>query len=384
MAVPRLSFNSNCEIYASLNFVQRGLLPSGGIVDKEYLWETWEDTAFTPRDGFPVEIELLWLTVLEEFADSIEDDDLAGQMRSVMQEGRRAFEQFYGDGYLFDSLGYDWAPRPILTPNGYVAFDLQYPLPTGLRGAMVRLARDQLAGRRGVRSLAPRDWPAVFPPSFLDDPRSHTGKNMASFGIYNYHRGIEWEWFNPSFVAGELEWGDVQHAYGKYTSGQVDGALHEAGIGGLSELYDEHGQLGADFQAWSMAALIESLHRYAGIEVDAGARTIRIAPVIPPEWPYLRLRCRVGELRFDVRYEHTASLDYRLQVHPLQDPPPGYTVAIGLRLGNDRRIRTATCNGAAIPVGDWTYSADDSHGTRNGAWLSLPVHGAIDLSVTAE
>jgi len=35
---------------ASLAFVQRGLLPSGGIIDHAYLWETWEDTPFTPRD----------------------------------------------------------------------------------------------------------------------------------------------------------------------------------------------------------------------------------------------------------------------------------------------------------------------------------------------
>jgi hypothetical protein len=52
---------------ASMNFMQRGLLPSGGIIEADYLWETWEDTPYTPRAGYPVEIEMLWLTVLREF-----------------------------------------------------------------------------------------------------------------------------------------------------------------------------------------------------------------------------------------------------------------------------------------------------------------------------
>ncbi len=367
---------------ASMAFVQRGLLPSGGIIDKQYLWETWEDTAFTPRDGYPVEIELLWLTVLAEFSDSVDDEALAKQMQTTLEEGRHTFQRFHGDGYLFDSLGYDWAPHRILTPNGYVAFDLKYPLPPELEDAMVGLARDQLAGTRGVRSLAPRDWPDVFPKSFLDDPRSHIGKSMASFGIFNYHRGIEWEWLNPSFVASELKRGDARHAYGDYTRGQVNEALHDAGIGGLSELYDEHGQLGADFQAWSMAALIDSLHLYAGITVDAMAKTIQVAPWIPSGWPYLRLRRRIGRLRFDIRCEQTGPLDHKLLLHPLQKSSDGYTVAIGMRLGNSGRVRTATCNGDSISDGDWTYEGRRSDGTRNRAWLSLPLHGDIDLHVT--
>ena len=38
----------------SLTFLQGGLLPSGGIIEPDYLWETWEDTPFTPRAGFDI------------------------------------------------------------------------------------------------------------------------------------------------------------------------------------------------------------------------------------------------------------------------------------------------------------------------------------------
>jgi hypothetical protein len=366
---------------ASMNFAQRGLLPSGGIVDKQYLWETWEDTPFTPRDGYPVEIELLWLTVLADCADWVDDHALTKQMGTTLEEGRQTFEQFYGDGYLFDSLSYDWTPRPSLTPNGYIAFDLKYPLPANLESTMVSVARDQLAGRRGVRSLAPRDWPTVFPESFLDDPRSHTGKNMASFGIFNYHRGIEWEWLNPSFVAGELKWGDAQHAYEHYTKGLVDEALHEAGIGGLSELYDEHGPLGADFQAWSMAALIDAVHLYTGITIDAGTKSIRLTPWIPSEWPFLHVRRRIGELRFDLQYEQVSPLDHRLRIYPTQGDSGGYTVTIGIRVDPGRGIISATCNGNRISAREWTYEDGGSAGTGNRAWLTLPLHGDVDLHV---
>ncbi len=368
---------------ASLPFVQCGLLPSGGIVDPNYLWETWEDTPFTPRDGYPVEIELLWLTVLAEFSTLIDDPTVAGEMRETLQQGRTTFEQFYADDYLYDSLDYDWRPRRILTPNGYLAFDLEYPLPSELERGMVLLARDQLAGRRGVRSLAPRDWPAVFPPAFLDDPRSHHEKNMASFGIYNYHRGIEWQWFNAALVNGELLHGDVNHAYRPYTYSLVDGVLHDAGMGGLSELYDEHGQLGADFQAWSMAALIESVHRFAGITVDAAAKTIRVAPWIPAEWPYLRLRRRVNDLRFDLCYEPNQPSGHRLQLHPFTGESDGYTVALGVPLEDGRKIHAAVLNGRSVSVGEWTYDQIRPGAGWQKAWLIVPLSGDIDLQVTS-
>ena len=174
-----------------------------------------EDTPYTPRAGFPVEIELLWLSVLEEVLPWIREENgqLANTMTQTLEEGRDTFRAFEHDGYLIDNMSYDWQPDRVLTPNGYIAFALGYPMSPDLQRSMVLLARDQLGGRRGVRSLAPRDWPAVFPAAFLEDPHSHRGKDMASVGIFNYHRGIEWEWLNPFCVAAELECGDPDEAY---------------------------------------------------------------------------------------------------------------------------------------------------------------------------
>src|SRR5205085_6817476 len=115
---------------------------------------------------------------------------------------------------------------------------------------------------------------------------------------YNYHRGVEWLWLNQFFVAAELLCGDVDTAFDLYLKPQVHTTLHEGGVGGLPELYDMHGPLGADYQAWSMAGLVNGLRRFAGVEVDAVDRRIDIHPRIPAAWPHLVTRSQVGETRF--------------------------------------------------------------------------------------
>jgi glycogen debranching enzyme len=368
---------------ASMGFIQRGLLPSGGIIEKDYLWETWEDTPFTPRTGYPVEIELLWLTVLQELRPFVQrhDEMLAERMAAVLEEGMQTFRELVMDGYLADSLTYDWKQDPILTPNGYIAFGLDYPLPAGIQHSMVLLARDQLAGYRGIRSLAPRDWPNVFPTAFLSDPRNCRGKDMASVGIYNYHRGIEWEWLNPFCLQGELICGSTERGYRQYVRGQVTEALREVGIGGLSELHDMNGQLGADFQAWSMAGFLQSLHLFAGVRVDALAKTVQICPSIPLDWPHLRCRRRVRNIWFDLRYEQPNLTSHRLEVRFLGVPPTDFTCRLGFRVPTGSRVETATCNGEPLSAAAWVYHegcAADVAGTTS---ISLPFDRDLVLQV---
>jgi hypothetical protein len=54
---------------------------------------------------------------------------------------------------------------------------------------------------------------------------------MASVGIFNYHRGIEWQWFNAFFVQGELDCGSAVEGYRRYVQDQVRGVLDDGGIG---------------------------------------------------------------------------------------------------------------------------------------------------------
>lgn len=368
---------------ASMNFVQRGLLPSGGIIDKTYLWETWEDTPYTPRAGYPVEIELLWLTLLDQYLPSVRtsNPDLAAQMETTLKQGRETFSAFVQDGYLADSLTYEWKADPKLTPNGYAAFSLRYPLPSDVAQSMVDLARDQLAQSPGVHSLAPRDWPDVFPAAFLDDPHLVQGKRMRSVGIYNYHRGIQWEWLNPFFVRGELLFGDVDRAYDLYVSGQVEEAIREVGLGGLSELQDMQGQVGADFQAWSMAGFVESLHLFAGVQVDASRNVITVRPSLPAKWPYIHSRARIGNTWFRLDYSHPTDVARRLQITVTDGQVTGVQVNVGLCVPKGRRVRVSLLNGKPIPAGSWTYRDEDEEKIPTTGWIGLPLETSMVLHV---
>lgn len=335
---------------ASLDFVKRGLLPSGGIIDKSYLWETWEDTPYTPRNGYPVEIELLWLTALKDYQSVIRqrNPELADRLQQVYQEGMKTFNLFCLDGYLADSLTDDFKPRPILTPNGYIAFDVDFPLSDDLKRRMVELGRDQLAGKAGVKSLARRDWTSVLSPEFLKAKGSVVNGQLESVGLYNYHRGVEWLWLNQFLVEGELECGDADTAYKLYLKGEVHSALHELAVGGLSELYDVKGPLGADFQAWSMAGFVASLHAFSGLQMDAIDRRIRVRPAPPEAWPRYSCRRKVGETRFDLVYQRDKSGAQHFRVAPVDSAPDGYTLSIGARIPHEAKRVEVHVNGQRV------------------------------------
>ncbi|HZT95319.1 MAG TPA: amylo-alpha-1,6-glucosidase [Chloroflexota bacterium] len=323
---------------AGLDSCRNGLLPSGAVKDHNFLWETWEDTQFTPRDGYPVEIELLWLTAVTQYLPMVRDRNsgLAERMEEALEAGCRSFEMFYLDGYLADSIDYNWRPRRLLTANGFIAFPLGFPLPAGLAESMVRLAREQLAGRVGVKSLATRDWPKVLSRRFLSDPNNVHDGTMASVGIYNYHRGIEWLWLNQFLLAGELALGETDGGYERYVAPLVREALERGGVAGLDELHDLHGPLGADFQAWSMAGFVACLHQFAGVTVDAESRVVSLRPSIPSQWPELASRRRVGGCWFDLECRRESDEAQTVTVAATGGAPAGFELQVGARIPSGR------------------------------------------------
>jgi glycogen debranching enzyme len=366
---------------ASLKFVQRGLLPSGGIIDKAYLWETWEDTPYTPRDGYPVEIELLWLTNLAHYSPMItaRNPVLGSSLTACLETGEKAFKLFYLDGYLADSLDYDWKPRTELTPNGYMAFELGYPLPDPIRLQMVNLARNELAGRRGIRGLAVRDWHRVLAPEFLADPKNVRNNDMASVGLYNYHRGIEWLWLNSFFVQAELSCGDTETAYERYLRGQVYSALHEGGVGGLGELYDARGPLGADFQAWSMAGFIVGCHAFAGVHIDALTRRIVVRPSIPSNWPSLRCRRQVNNQPLDLLYRNPSRDYHHIQLLSTAQPASDYTVRCGIRVPEGQRVRMVRLGGEIVDQQRWELLPACGQGAPGEVWIETTLNTKVQV-----
>lgn len=295
-----------------------GMLPSGRTLAPEYLWETWMDTPHTPRDGFPVEIQMLWIACLRNFRPIIKaaDPRLESKMKQAEQKAWEALQRFNIRGVPADSLDEQGEVRDLITPNAYFSFGLGLDLGPDVERAMREVGRRQLAGNQGIITLAPQDWDRVFAPEFLSNRRNVRGRRMRSIGKFNYHRGVEWNWLSQFFVHAELKYGEPDIAFRKYLRGQVASALGCAGIGGISELFDLSGTRGPEFQAWSMSGFLEALHAFAGVRIDVPSRRIVVEPQLPSVWPELTVRKWYGSVPFDVR----ASADDRTRVVHVEFP----------------------------------------------------------------
>ena len=281
-----------------------GLLPSGKTHAPEYLWETWMDTPHTPRDGFPVEIQMLWVGCLRAWGPLIARTDprLSGTMAAAAETAWLALRRFNVRGMPADSLDENLVARDIITPNPYFCFGLGIDLGLDVEQAMRVMGRRELAGQQGIVTLAPRDWPLVFSQDFLNDRRNVQGRRMRSIGKFNYHRGVEWNWLSQFFVWAELKYGNPDGAFSTYVRAQVGAVLDHAGIGGISELHDLSGTRGPEFQAWSMSGFLEALHAFAGVRIDVPDKQISIAPQLPRSWPRLQVRKWYGSTPFDLSY----------------------------------------------------------------------------------
>ncbi|GAC1326401.1 MAG: hypothetical protein NVS2B16_06930 [Chloroflexota bacterium] len=288
----------------SLDRAVNGMLPSGRTHTEAYLWETWMDTPHTPRDGFPIEIQMLWISCLRLFRPLLRtvDEDLEQRMMTAENDAWQALQRFYVRGMPADSLDSFLQVRDLITPNPYFCFGVGLDLGPDVERCMRDMGRRQLAGHQGIKTLAPQDWERVFSSEFLSDRRNVRGRHMKSIGKFNYHRGVEWNWLSQFFVQAELKYGEPDVAYRTYLKPQVGAVLEQAGIGGISELFDLAGTRGPEFQAWSMAGFLEALHAFSGVRIDVPDRRIHIEPQIPDLWPHLHVRKWFGSIPFDVRY----------------------------------------------------------------------------------
>jgi glycogen debranching enzyme len=294
----------------SLQRCWQGLLPSGGIAVPGYEWETWMDTEFSPRAGYPIEIQFLWLACLRVYTSTVAnfDRDLAAEMEAAAHALERSLELFRHGDYLIDHLTYALEPVNLFTPNAFFWTVLGIDLGWEFEERMLALARAELAGVSGVRTLARSQWASVLQPEIVALARPN--RPLPSVGKINYHRGVEWNWLAQFFVAGELKHGRPDVAFDRYLARQVHDATAIAGLGGVSELFDHRGPAGPDFQAWSMSGLLEALHRFVGVDIDVPARRISFRPQKPQRWPLIQARKWFGSLAFDVEYTTGSAIHY--------------------------------------------------------------------------
>lgn len=366
----------------SLERVIGGLLPSGRTSAPDYLWETWMDTPHTPRDGFPVEIQMLWIACLRVFRPLVHasDPDLESRMERAESDAWQALQRFNVRGMPADSLDLAGEVRDLLTPNPYFCFGIGLDLGQDMERRMRDIGRRQLAGRQGIVTLAPQDWARVFSPEFLEDRRNVRGRRMRSIGKFNYHRGVEWNWLAHFFVEAELKYGDPDAAFRTYVRKQVSAALNRGGIGGISELFDLSGIRGPDFQAWSMAGFLEALHAFAGVTPDVPARRIILEPQLPTAWPLLAVRKWYGKVPFDVRYEHR-EMERRLTIEFPWGNVPEADVEISLPLPAGRTVSSVDLSLDGTPVVPRMMVEPLPGSNRRRVRMAVTATGCLELTV---
>ena len=270
------------QVLRSIATGYRSGTPNGIHMDAEsgLIWSpahfTWMDTNYpagTPREGYPVEIQALWIRLLKQVA-TLEDPKTSKEWQALAEKATRSFEYFYWDeerGYVLDlriassgTSASDAVPDSALRSNGLMAISLG--LVTGERARRTVLAAMRyLVVPGALRTLAPLP---VTPPipirgatgNLLNDPThpylGHYEGDEDTHRKPAYHNGTAWTWTFPSFCeALALAWDrePAAIAAAKAYLGSMTGLLRSGCVGHLPEIVDgdyPHAQRGCDAQAW--------------------------------------------------------------------------------------------------------------------------------------
>jgi predicted glycogen debranching enzyme len=224
---------------------------------------TWMDARvdgvpITPRAGFPVEVEALWINALGTAADLLSRVGRpADEWVSLREQAVRSFGAQFpvaatGRGGLADLIDESGATRAECRPNQLLAASLPYgPLQESadLAGIVATCGQDLLTSV-GLRTLAPGES------GYRGQHRGGPAERDRA-----YHQGTVWPWLIGPYA-------DAVRRHGGETKGLLEGLLlhlAEFGLGSVSETLDgdpPHAATGCPFQAWSVAELIRS--RWAG------------------------------------------------------------------------------------------------------------------------
>jgi predicted glycogen debranching enzyme len=238
---------------------------------------TWMDTNFpagTPREGYPVEIQALWIRLLRLLAKLSAKSEPA-KWRDLADRAMTSLEKLFWlpeQGWFADVLlaqpgvaARDARASDALRNNCLFAVSLG--LVTGEQAKRcVAAAQEYLVVPGGLRTLAPlrvsvplpiyrnghliNNPPEPYWPRYEGD--EDTRRKPA------YHNGTAWTWTFPSFceaLALAWEFSPEAVAAAKSYLGSAESLLQEGCLGQLPEILDgdaPHTQRGCDAQAWGV------------------------------------------------------------------------------------------------------------------------------------
>ena len=270
--------------------------PNGIHIDRDsgLVWSpshfTWMDTnypAASPREGYPIEIQALWIRLLQQLArleshhkgqtvpDSLRDI-IGNSWASLASLAEQSLIRYFWEpsrGYLADLLpakvhvpASRSAPGNELRSNCLLAIALGVVKGEPARKTVLN-ARRQLLVPGAIRSLAPLPVSPSMPiignqGQLLNDP------NRPYWGHYEgdedtrrkpaYHNGTAWTWSLPIFCEALVKAWEHSPAAVRAASaylGALDRIMSESCLGQIPEILDgdaPHTPRGCDAQAWGV------------------------------------------------------------------------------------------------------------------------------------
>jgi len=247
--------------------------------DSALIWSpshfTWMDTNYpagTPREGYPVEIQVLWIRLLRLLA-KISAKAEQKHWQELADHALASFEKLFwleNQGWFADVLiagprviARDATASDALRSNCLFAVSLG--LVAGERAKRcVEAAQKYLVVPGGLRSLAP--LPVSVPLAVYRDGHLLNNPVEPYWPRYEgdedtrrkpaYHNGTAWTWTFPTFCeALARAWNFSPEAVGTAKSylGSSEKLLNEGCLGQIPEILDgdtPHTQRGCDAQAW--------------------------------------------------------------------------------------------------------------------------------------
>lgn len=272
------------EVIASIATGYLRGTPNGIQVDpaSALVWSpghfTWMDTNYpagTPREGYPIEIQALWIRVLRCLARL--NAPTSGEAWGTLADRATAsLDQLYWidtSGWYADSLiAKRGLPAAKAQPDRVLRSNCLIPISFGqLTGERARLcvaaARTHLVVPGALRTLAPLPADPPLPVhgnhgGLLNDPANpYWGRYEGDEDTRRkpaYHNGTAWTWTFPIFCEALIrahEESQSAVAAARAYLGSMDTLLHDGCFGQLPEIVDgdaPHLQRGCDAQAWGV------------------------------------------------------------------------------------------------------------------------------------
>ncbi len=235
---------------------------------------TWMDTnypAATPRQGYPVEIQALWIASLRLVARKV-DASWGALAERAASELARLF--VVKEGWLADCLraapgtpAHLAAQEDALRPNQLLAVTLGVPLERDLQVAIIR-ACESLLAPGAIRSLADRpvqaDLSVWRDGTLLNNPHNpYQGHYLGDEDTRRkpaYHNGTAWTWPFPLYVEALAKvYGKAARDTGLSLLGASVELINQGCLCHTPEICDgdaPHTSRGCGAQAWGVSELL--------------------------------------------------------------------------------------------------------------------------------